>query len=376
MLAMVLQSPGPVEENPLCLEQVPTPVPRPGQVRLRVNVCGVCHTDLHTVEGELPAHRLPLIPGHQVVGTIDQIGPGADSPTGSPADAAAGVPAGTPTGSVNTQAHAPAGSGADRTPASSTARRWQVGDRVGVPWLHWTCGECEHCRRGQENLCERALFTGLDVDGGYAGYMVAPEDFVVPIPDVFSDTEAAPLLCAGIIGYRSLRIAGVQPGETLALFGFGASAHLAIQVARYWGCRVYVFTRSREHQQLARELGAAWAGAAGQQAPSPADRAVTFAPAGDLIPVALGALRRGGTLAINAVHLDRIPAFDYRLLYWERTVRSVANSTRQDASELMDIAARIPIRVTAQVYPLEEANRALQDLKHRTVSGAAVLCID
>lgn len=330
---MVLHSPRPAEENPLRPEELPVPVPGPGQVRLRVRACGVCHTDLHTVEGELPLRRLPVIPGHQVVGVIDQIGP--------------------------------------QDPGQGPALR--VGDRVGIPWVHWTCGSCDHCRRGEENLCERALFTGLDVNGGYAEYAVAPADFVVPIPDVFSDTEAAPLLCAGIIGYRSLRLAGVQPGETLALFGFGASAHLAIQVARHWGCRVYVFTRSREHQRLARELGAAWAGSAGEQAPSPADRAITFAPAGDLIPVALGALRRGGTLAINAVHLDRVPAFDYRLLYWERTVRSVANSTRQDALEFMEIAARIPIRVTTRVYPLEEANRALQDLKHRTVSGAAVL---
>ncbi|MDI6823573.1 MAG: zinc-dependent alcohol dehydrogenase family protein [Bacillota bacterium] len=340
MHAMVLHSPRPAEENPLSLQEVPSPVPGPGQVRLRVKVCGVCHTDLHTVEGELPLRHLPLIPGHQVVGTIDRIGPAASSP-------GRGSPCG--------------------------GRPWRIGDRVGVPWLHQTCGECEHCRRGEENLCERALFTGLDVDGGYAEYMVAPAGFVVPIPDVFSDTEAAPLLCAGIIGYRSLRVAGVLPGETLALFGFGASAHLAIQVARYWGCRVYVFTRSREHQQLARALGAAWAGAAGEQAPSPAERAITFAPAGDLIPVALAALRRGGTLAINAVHLDRIPAFDYGLLYWERTVRSVANSTRQDALEFMDIAARIPIRVTTRAYPLEDANRALYDLKRRAISGAAVL---
>lgn len=340
MQAMVLHSPRPAEENPLSLQEVPSPVPGPGQVRLRVQVCGVCHTDLHTVEGELPLRRLPLIPGHQVVGTIDQIGPAASSPARD---------------------------------SPSGGRPWRIGDRVGVPWLHQTCGECEHCRRGQENLCERALFTGLDVDGGYAEYMVAPADFVVPIPDVFSDTEAAPLLCAGIIGYRSLRLAEVQPGETLALFGFGASAHLAIQVARYWGCRVYVFTRSREHQQLARALGAAWAGAAGEKAPSPADRAITFAPAGDLIPVALAALRRGGTLAVNAVHLDRMPAFDYGLLYWERTLRSVANSTRRDATEFMDIAARIPIRVTTQAYPLEEANRALYDLKRRAITGAAVL---
>jgi len=355
---MVLHSPRPAGENPLRLEEVPVPGPGPGQVRLRVRVCGVCHTDLHTVEGELPLRRLPVVPGHQVVGVIDQLGP--PRPDGAASSDTGPVP----------RVAAPAGGTATFEPA-----RLHVGMRVGVPWLHWTCSSCEHCRRGEENLCEQALFTGLDVNGGYAEYMVAPADFVVPIPDVFSDTEAAPLLCAGIIGYRSLRLAGVQPGETLALFGFGASAHLAIQVARHWGCRVYVFTRSREHQRLARELGAAWAGSAGEQAPSPADRAITFAPAGDLIPVALGALRRGGTLAINAVHLDRIPAFDYRLLYWERTVRSVANSTRQDALEFMEIAARIPIRVTTRVYPLEEANRALQDLKHRTVSGAAVLRI-
>ncbi|MEW6545616.1 MAG: zinc-dependent alcohol dehydrogenase family protein [Bacillota bacterium] len=356
MRAMVLRAPRPAEDSPLRLEEVPTPVAGPGQVRIMVKACGVCHTDLHTVEGELTPRRLPLIPGHQVVGTIEQVMPRPPHPGGQPPDA----------GDVGSAAP-----GTRETGPGGPA--WRPGSRVGVPWLHWACGECEYCRRGQENLCEQARFTGLDADGGYAEYMVAPTPFVVPIPDAFSDIEAAPLLCAGIIGYRSLRLAEVQPGETVALFGFGASAHLAIQVARYWGCRVYVFTRSRDHQELARQLGAEWTGTAAEHAPSPADRAITFAPAGDLIPMALRALRRGGTLAINAVHLDRIPSFDYQLIYGERTLRSVTNSTRQDAVEFMEIAARIPIRVSTRVYPLEEANRALQDLKHRTIPGAAVL---
>jgi len=333
MRAMVLREPAPIAEAPLHLEDVPVPSPGPGQVRLRVLACGVCHTDLHTVEGELKAPRMPLIPGHQVVGVVEA-------------------------GDVQ-----------------AMGKRVHVGTRVGVPWLHWACGRCQYCRQGLENLCEQARFTGLDVDGGYGEYMVAPAAFTVPIPDTFTPLQAAPLLCAGIIGYRSLRLSDLQPGETLALFGFGASAHLALQVARYWGCPVFVYTRSRAHQQLALDLGAAWAGTAEDRAPGLADRAITFAPAGALIPRALQAVRKGGTVAINAVYLDGIPSFDYQLIYGERTLRSVTNSTRQDALEFLDLAARIPIRVETEVYPLEEANQALMALKTRTLQGAGVLRI-
>lgn len=335
MRAMVLRDPGPVSEAPLHLADLPVPRPGPGEVLIKVTACGVCHTDLHTVEGELLLRHLPLVPGHQVVGVIEEMGPVT---------------------------------GLGTMEASLT-----VGQRVGVPWLYDACGECNYCWQGLENLCERARFTGLDEDGGYAEYMVAPAAFVYPLPEGFDDYHVAPLLCAGVIGYRSLRLAGLAPGEKLALFGFGASAHLALQVARYWGCEVFVFTRSPHHQELARQLGAAWAGRAGETPPDLADRAITFAPAGDLIPHALRALRKGGTLAINAVHLDHIPEFSYDLLYGERVLGSVTNLTRQDAREFLALAAEIPLQVSVEVFSLEEANQALQALKAGRINGAAVL---
>ncbi|WP_231699448.1 zinc-dependent alcohol dehydrogenase family protein [Limnochorda pilosa] len=328
----MLVEPGPLAGQPLRSAERPMPEPGPGEVRVRVEVCGLCHTDLHTVEGELELPRLPVTPGHQVVGRVDAVGPGV--PTGG-----------------------------------SLAR----GTRVGVPWLYEACGRCDACRRGEENLCPSARFTGLHVDGGCAEYLVAPADFVVPIPDGFTPEEAAPLLCAGIIGYRSLRVAGLVPGERLGLYGFGASAHLALQVARHWECPVYVFSRSEEHRALARELGAVWAGPASERPPAVLDRSVLFAPVGDLIPQALAHLRPGGTLAVNAVHLDRIPAFPYSLLYGERTLRSVANATRRDAFEFLELAARIPIRPHVRVYPFEAAPAALDDLKAARIQGAGVL---
>lgn len=340
MRAMLLESPGPIAEAPLKMVDRPVPEPGPGEVLIRVKACGVCHTDLHTVEGELPLPHLPLIPGHQVVGIIASEGQGAGT-------------------GMERQLPGPEG--------------LAPGQRVGVPWLHWACGRCEFCRQGLENLCPDAKFTGLDVNGGYAEYMVAPADFVLPLPEEFSDYEVAPLLCAGIIGYRSLRVAGLVPGERLALFGFGASAHLALQVARYWGCEVLVFTRSREHQQLALTLGARWVGRAGEEAPALADRAITFAPAGSLIPYALQAIRPGGTVAINAIHLDCIPEFSYDLLYGERALKSVTNLTREDGREFLALAAKIPIHVATEIYPLEEANQVLQSLKSGKVQGAAVL---
>jgi propanol-preferring alcohol dehydrogenase len=249
----------------------------------------------------------------------------------------------------------------------------EVGERVGVPWLYDTCGGCHYCRSGSQNLCPEARFTGFHVNGGYAEYMLAEAEFALRIPEGLSDNQAAPLLCAGIIGYRSLHKADLQPGERLGLVGFGASAHLAIQVARHWDCQVYVFTRSQEHRRHAEELGAAWVGGADDQAPEPLDRAVIFAPAGSLVPKMLPKLRPGGTLAINAIHMSPIPEIPYRLIYGERTLRSVANATYQDGLELLQLAVEIPIQATVQVYDLESANQALADVKHSRINGEAVL---
>jgi propanol-preferring alcohol dehydrogenase len=249
----------------------------------------------------------------------------------------------------------------------------KIGDRVGVPWLYQTCGRCEFCRRGEENLCQQARFTGFHVDGGFADFMLADEAYVLPLSPAISDDQAAPLLCAGIIGYRSLRKADLAPGERLGLVGFGASAHLAIQVARFWGCEVYVYTRSPDHRQHAESLGAAWVGGAEDKAPHPLDRAVIFAPAGQLVPLMLGKLRPGGTLAINAIHMSPIPEMPYELLYGERTLRSVANATFRDGVEFLALAAEIPIQATVSRYPLEAANQALLDLKHSRINGEAVL---
>ncbi|MBI3241226.1 MAG: zinc-dependent alcohol dehydrogenase family protein [Chloroflexi bacterium] len=337
MRALQLSSPTPIASSPLALVEQFLPALAPNSVLLRVRACGVCHTDLHIVEGDLPLKKTPITPGHQVVAVVEQIGSGVTAPSTS---LRAGV---------------------------------RVGDRVGVPWLHTTCGVCEFCQRGEENLCDNARFTGWDVDGGYADYMLADESALVPIPPAFSDVEAAPLLCAGIIGYRSLIKADLQPGEHLGLFGFGGSAHLAIQIARRWNCRVSVFTRREEHKALARELGAGWVGAAHQSPPHPLDRAVIFAPAGNLVPLALGHLRKGGTLAINAIHMSPIPQFDYNLLYGERTIRSVTNATRHDAVEFMQLAAQIPARTEVTAFPLESANEALAKLKRGEINGAAVL---
>jgi propanol-preferring alcohol dehydrogenase len=331
MKAMLLPASASIEQSPLVLSELPAPNPGLGQIRIRVRVCGVCHTDLHTVEGELSLPKLPVVPGHQIVGVVDALGEGVT--------------------------------------------RFQVGDRVGVPWLHKSCGACEYCRRGDENLCESAHFTGLHVDGGYAEYTLAPADFAYPIPNVFSDVEASPLLCAGIIGYRSLRLSEIQSGQRLGLYGFGASAHIAIQIARHWDCDVYVFTRTESHRQLARELGAAWVGDARDDPGVRLHSSITFAPAGWIVPQALRVLDKGGTLAINAIHMSPIPEMPYDLIYHERTLRSVANSTRQDAEDLLKVAAEIPIQTEVQTFPLEEANRALQALKASQIDGAAALHI-
>lgn len=329
MEAMRLEKPNKIEQNPLNWRAVPVPEPGPKEVRLVVDVCGICHTDLHTVEGDLDLPRLPVTPGHQIVGTIDLLG-------------------------VN-------------------VKRFQEGQRVGVAWLNSTCGVCDYCRSGQENLCPEARFTGLDVDGGYGEYVVVDERFAYELPESLTNEEASPLLCAGIIGYRSLRLSGIRPGEKLGLYGFGASAHLSIQVARHWDCEVYVFTRSTKHQEHALELGAKWVGQAQDTPPNPLDAGITFAPAGWIIPLALGHLRPGGTLAINAIHMSPIPQFDYEKIYGERILRSVANFTRQDALEFLELAALIPIHTSIETYPLREANRVLQLLKASQIRGAAVL---
>ena len=332
MKAMILREARPIEEKPLEAVEMPAPTPRPDEIRIKVRACGVCHTDLHTVEGELALPRLPVIPGHQIVGVVDQLG--------------------------------------------ANVTRFRLGDRVGVAWLYSTCGQCDFCQRAadaKENLCDQARFTGLHADGGYAQYTVVPAAVAYAIPTGFPDLQAAPLLCAGVIGYRSLQLSEIRPGERLRLYGFGASAHVTIQVARHWGCEVFVFTRSEEHRQLARELGAAWVGGARDEPPGLLDSAITFAPAGWIVLEALRVLRKGGTVAINAIHMNPIPEMKYSLIYHERTLRSVANMTRQDAEELLQLAAQIPIHTEVEVYPLVEANRVLQRLKDRQVRGAAVL---
>ena len=334
MRAMILREPASIDENPLELSDLALPEPGPGQIRLDVNVCGICHTDLHTVEGDLDLPKLPIVPGHQVVGTVAARGEGAE--------------------------------------------RYQLGDRVGVAWLHHvSCDECVYCERGLENLCPSATFTGLHADGGYAEAMVAYEDFAYPIPKGFSDVEAAPLLCAGIIGYRALKVSEVQPGQRLGLYGFGSSAHVTIQVALHWGCEVYVFTRSEGHRRLARELGAAWVGGAEDTPPEKVQASIIFAPAGWIVPEALRDLDRGGTVALAGVTMTPIPELDYdELLYWERGIRSVANFTRKDAEELLSVAAEIPIETTVETFPLEEANEALLALKESEIDGSGVLVIE
>jgi propanol-preferring alcohol dehydrogenase len=329
MRAQQLSAAAPIATRPLAAVERTAPNPGPGEVRVRVHACGCCRTDLHVVEGDLALPRLPVVPGHQVVGIVDALGEGCT--------------------------------------------QLAPGDRVGVAWLHRTCGVCEFCVRGEENLCVAAEFTGWTVDGGYADAVVVPEDFAVRLPTGLDDLTAAPLLCAGVIGYRALRRAEVQPGERVALLGFGASAHLALQVLQHWGCEVVVMTRGEHHRDLARDLGAAWVGGAADAPPQPCDRAVVFAPAGELVPVALAAVRAGGTVALAGIHMSDLPAMPYELLWHERSLRSVANMTRVDAQEFMDLAAVAGIRVEYEVFPLAAANDALLAIRNDAVRGAAVL---
>ncbi|MEP7274037.1 MAG: zinc-dependent alcohol dehydrogenase family protein [Acidobacteriota bacterium] len=307
----------------------PKPEPAPDDVLIRVAACGICRTDLHVIEGELAPRKSPITPGHQIVGTIEATG--------------------------------------------SAVKTFHTGERVGVAWLHRTCGRCEYCLAGKENLCEDAAFTGYSVDGGYAEHVLADESFVYRIPDAFPDLQAAPLLCAGIIGFRSLRVCGIEKGGRLGLFGFGAAAHIAIQVARHLEIDVYAFSRSPRHEKLAGELGACWTGSSDDAPPVKLDAAIIFAPAGELVVTALKTLRRGGTVACAGIHMSPIPVVDYDLLYHERVIRSVANNTRQDGEEFLKTAAEIPIRTQIEVFDLSEANVALNALKHDEVSGAAVL---
>ena len=329
---MVLDQSADAATSPLRLRDVPVPEPGPAQVLVRVRVCGVCRTDLHIVEGDLAPTKRPIVPGHETVGIVERLGPGV--------------------------------------------RSVKEGDRVGIAWLQGTCGRCEFCRSGRENLCLQATFSGYHVDGGYAEHALVSDAFVYPIPPVFGDDDAAPLLCAGIIGYRALRLSGVKPGQRLGMYGFGASAHVTIQVARHWGCSVYVCSLREEHRKLAAELGATWVGGATDQPPDKLHGAIVFAPAGEIVIPALRALERGGTVALAGIHMTPIPAIEYdRDLFGERVIRSVTANTRQDGLDLLREAAAIPIRTHTQRFKLEEANRALQQLKAGTIKGAAVLAV-
>lgn len=327
MQAIVLTEPG----QPLELRDLPVPTPGPDEVLIRVEACAVCRTDLHIVDGELPAPRLPLIPGHQIVGTVEQLG--------------------------------------------ERVTRWTIGQRVGVPWLGWTCGSCRFCREGRENLCDQAQFTGYTRPGGFAEYTVADQRFCFALPAHEQATAVAPLLCAGLIGYRALRLAG--EGERLGIYGFGAAAHLITQVARWQGRQVFAFTRpgDMEGQRFARELGAVWAGDSTDLPPTPLDAAIIFAPVGELVPQALRAVAKGGVVVCGGIHMSPIPAFPYDLLWGERVVRSVANLTREDGEAFLQIAPQVPVQTTVEVFPLAELNAALYALRQGTIHGAAVIQI-
>jgi alcohol dehydrogenase, propanol-preferring len=339
MRAWVLKQPAPVETRPLEIAEAPVPAPRDDEIVVRVSACGICRTDLHVVEGELPVRLSPVIPGHQIVGRVAALG--------------------------------------------SQVAGYEIGQRVGIAWLNRTCGACRFCASGRENLCEQPQFTGWTVQGGFAEYAVAPAGFTYPLPEGFSDTQAAPLLCAGIIGYRALRLTGIGElekgwmGARLGIYGFGAAGHVCIQLARAWHAEVYVMTRDRErHQALAQELGAIWVGGSSVEPPVRLDAAIIFAPAGELVPVALRALDKGGVLVLGGIHMSPIPSFDYQLIYGERVVRSVANNTREDGREFLLEAASIPVRTYIQTFPFAQANEALIALKNDSIRGACVLVMD
>jgi len=346
MKAMILKKPAPIEKSPLALVNISEPNIGPKDILIKNSVCGVCHTDLHIVEGEIEMHKSPVIPGHQIVGQVYAIG--------------------------------------------NAVKKFSVGDRVGIAWLNSSCGICEFCKSGRENLCDSAQFTGYDRDGGYAEFTAISEDFAYPISNTFDDFHTAPLLCAGIIGYRALKLCFGECGATfmsqtlrdksrtttnerLGLYGFGASAHIVTQVAKYLGCDVYVFTRSENHKILAKELGAVWTGYAEDSPPELMDSSIIFAPSGKIIPEALRALKKGGTLALASIYMTPIPEMNYNLIYGERTIKSVTNSTRQDAIELLSLSTKIPIKTDIEVFPLKEANSILKLLKNSKIRGSAVL---
>jgi propanol-preferring alcohol dehydrogenase len=333
MKAMVLEHPASIDTLPLRWSDVPVPEPGPGEVRIRILACAVCRTDLHVVEGDLPPQKRRVIPGHQAVGRVEKRGPGAT--------------------------------------------RFREGDRIGIAWLRSTCGICQYCRSGAENLCRDSRFTGYHEDGGYAQYAVVREDYAYALPPSLDAVSATPLLCAGIIGYRALRRADLTPGRRLGMYGFGSSAHIAIQIALHFGCSVFVMTRDENHRELARKLGARWVGGATDKPPQPLESAVLFAPAGNLVPVALDALDRGGTLSIAGIHLSDVPGLSYEHhLFYEKNLRSVTANTRADGEELLRLAAAIPIRAETTRFPLEEANVALRRLKHDGIQGTGVLEVE
>lgn len=331
MKAIILEDIANIETNPLKISEVEIPKISENEVLIEIYTCGICHTDLHIVEGDIPLKKKPLILGHQIVGKVVQKG--------------------------------------------NNVMNFNIGDRVGVPWLNSTCGKCSYCLNNKENLCDNAKFTGYDVDGGYAEYNKINYNFTYKIPENFTDESAAPLLCAGIIGYRALKISDIKPNCRLGLYGFGASAHIAIQIARYWGCDVYVFSRSKKHRKLAEDLGAKWVGATNEKSPVKLDSAISFAPAGEIVPLALQNLDKGGTLALAGIYTTPIPQFEYNLMYQERCIRSVANSTRDDAIEFLKIAGLVPVKIEFETYDLKDANNALKLLKDGKINGAGVLVV-
>ena len=333
MKAMLLRERGPIESSPLRMVELPDPSPGPGEVRVRVSACGICRTDLHVIEGDLPPARTPVVPGHQIVGTVDMCGDGAS--------------------------------------------RFARGSRVGIAWLARTCGECPYCAAGRENLCDRPSFTGYHRNGGFAEYAVVPEAFAYPLPSAFRDAEATPLLCAGIIGFRALRRSDLPRGGTLAIFGFGSSAHIVIQLALHRGCSVFVCTRGKDHRELAKRMGASWAGENPEEMPEHADSVILFAPAGELVPPALKRLKKGGTLSIAGIHMSDVPPMKYEdCLFHEKNVRSVTANTRQDGEDLLREAAEIPLLPKVTLFPLDEANHALQILKADGLQGTGVLVVE
>jgi propanol-preferring alcohol dehydrogenase len=328
---MVLRAQAPIEARPLCEQDVAVPEPADDELLVRVTACGICRTDLHVIEGDLPPRRVPVIPGHQVAGRVERVG--------------------------------------------RAVTRFAPGERVGIAWLRRTCRACRFCQAGRENLCEAAHFTGYSADGGFAEFATVPEQFAYAVPAVFTDVEAAPLLCAGIIGFRALTVAAVPPGGRLGMYGFGSSAHVTIQVARARGCEVYVCTREPSHRELARRLGASWTGELGDRFPHPADGIIVFAPVGDLVPAALRNLDKGGTLSLAGIYMSTLPPLDYADLFFERTIRSVTANTRADGDGLLEEAARIPVRLATTTFPLGDANAALEGLKRGAFAGSGVLVV-